>query len=63
MIRTNGEVYDAVKSYLEQQGIDTSTLKIVTFGRTTYHDISLNDRIVGTYEHNSREFSLHATEE
>lgn len=56
MIRTNGKVYDIVKAHLEQMGIDTSTLKIVSFGRGTYHDISIEDRIIGSYEHRSKEF-------
>lgn len=63
MIRTDGKVYELVKSHLEQLGIDTSTLKIVTFGQTTYHDISLHDRIVGSYEHRSKELKLEHFEE
>lgn len=63
MIRTDGKVYDIVKEYLEQRGIDTSTLKLVSFGRGTYHDISLDDRIVGYYEHRSKEFNLDYIEE
>ena len=62
-IRTDGKVYTLVKAQLTQMGIDTSTLKIVSFGRGVYHEISLNDRIVGSYEHNSRELKLQVTDE
>lgn len=58
MIRTSGKVYETVKHKLEEMGLDTSTLKIVTFSRSTYHDASLGDRIIGTYEHRSREYSF-----
>lgn len=44
-------------------GIDTGTLKIATFGKTTYHDIVLGERIVGSYEHRSKEFRLNHLEE
>jgi hypothetical protein len=56
-------VYEIVKEHLEQRGIDTSTLKIVSFGRGTYHDISLGDRIVGSYEHRSEKIKLDYLEE
>jgi hypothetical protein len=56
-------VYEIVKDYLAQMGIDTSTLKIATFGQTTYHDIVLNARVVGSYEHRSKEIKLNYLEE
>lgn len=59
MIRTKGKVFDAVKQELQDRGIDTSTLQIITFGRVgSYYDIILDDRVVGTYEGNSKTITL-----
>lgn len=58
-IRTDGKVYYLVKSQLMQMGIDTSTLAVISFGRGTYHDIILNDRIVGSYNHIDKMLRLH----
>lgn len=58
MIKTSGKVFDDVKRLLEARGIDARTLQIATFGRTTYHDIILHDRVVGSYEHKSKTLQM-----
>ena len=62
MIRTDGKVYEIVRAKLEAIGLETSTLKIATFGRHTYHEIVLHGSIVGSYEHISGESHLHGYE-
>lgn len=53
MIRTEGKVYEDVKQLLQEKGMVTGTLEIVSFGRGTYHDIILNGEHIGNYEHRS----------
>lgn len=59
MIRTDGKVFNAVKEMLQEAGIDTSTLQVVSFGRGTYHDVVLGGDVVGAYEHNSKNLELY----
>ena len=54
MVKTKGKVFEAVRELLQQMGVPTDTLRIVSFGRGTYHDIVLHDQVVGSYEHRSQ---------
>lgn len=58
MIRTDGKVYDRVKELLQEKGLNTEGLKIVSFGRGTQHDIMINDEHVGSYEHRGKRLTL-----
>lgn len=58
-IRKNGKVHFDVAMLLRRRGIDPKGLKIVTFGRSPYHTIVLDDEPIGEYCHISREMSLY----
>jgi hypothetical protein len=59
VIRTEGKVYDAVKEILQEKGLNTDTLQIVSFGNMgTWRDIMLNGEHIGSYVHRSGELTL-----
>ena len=58
MTKTEGKVYDAVKTILQAKGFDTAMLQIVSFGRGTHHDILLDGEHIGSYEHRGERLTL-----
>ena len=58
MIKTKGAVWEQVNELLMDKGIDTTTLKIASFGRGTYHEVVIDDSIIGGYDHKSKRLTL-----
>lgn len=61
MVRKDGKVYSTVAKLLRAKGYDTKTLAIATMGPGPYHMVVLHDRVIGGYNHRSRQLSLNST--
>lgn len=61
MVKKEGKVYCHVARLLQAKGYDTKTLAIATMGPGPYHMVVLHDRVIGEYNHRSRQLSLNNT--
>lgn len=58
MVKYNGKVYDAVIEILKERGISTEGIGVKGVRGNGYHWIVKDDRVVGEFNHKSKECTL-----
>lgn len=58
-VRKDGKVYEAVVEALKERGQNTADIQVFTTNRGSRHEVVLDGRIIGEYNHRWKQLILY----